>query len=118
MRLILAPLALLAILGASCGGSAEPKATEPPKNPEDTAERFLTLWKERKYAEMYALVSSEARLTISEQDFVGRYEAITDEATITDIDFTLKTEPAFAGPGRDRLFGHHLHFVLRRATAG
>ena len=90
MRLILAPLALLAMLAVACGGSSDQKELEPPKTPEDTAERFLTLWKERKYTEMYELVSSEAKLTIKSEDFVGRYEAITEEATITDVDFSLK----------------------------
>jgi penicillin-binding protein 2 len=90
MRLILAPLALLLMLGVGCGGDSAPEQLEPPKTPEETAERFLSLWQERKYAEMYGLVSSEAKLNISEEDFVGRYEAIAEEATITDVDFTLK----------------------------
>src|SRR6266508_3039564 len=91
MRLILAPLALIALLAASCGGSgSDSRETEAPKNPEDTAERFLTLWKERKYPEMYGLISSEAKLSITSEDFVGRYEAIADEASITDVDFTIR----------------------------
>ena len=98
MRLILAPLALLSMLAASCGGGgSEPKETEPPKTPEDTAERFLTLWEERNYGNMYDLVSSEAKLTITQEEFVGRYEAIADEATITDVDFTLKPNPSPVG---------------------
>jgi penicillin-binding protein 2 len=47
---------------------------------------------------MYDLVSSEARLTITAEDFVGRYEAITEEATITDVDFTLKPTASPGGP--------------------
>jgi len=85
----LTPLLALAILAASCGSST-PKELEPPKTPEDTVERFLTLWKERKHSEMYDLISSEGKLGITGEDFIGRYEAIADEATITDIDFTLK----------------------------
>ena len=94
MRLAPALLAL-ALVAAACGGGADPdpRRLEPPKTPEDTAERFLTLWKERKYADMYDLVSSEAKLAITQEEFVGRYEAITDEATITDVDFTSETEP-------------------------
>ena len=95
MRPIFVPLVLLAMLASSCGGGdAEPRETEPPKTPDETAERFLSLWKERKYTEMFGLVSSEAKLTITVEEFVGRYEAITDEATITDIDFTLRAGPS------------------------
>jgi penicillin-binding protein 2 len=89
MRRALAPLALVLLLAAACGGSSS-KEQEPPKTPEETAERFLSLWKERKYDEMYGLISSEAKLNITSEKFVERYQAITDEATITDIDFQLK----------------------------
>jgi len=92
MRIALAPLTAVTLLLAACGGggSSTPEVTEPPKTPEDTAERFLTLWKERKYGEMYDLVSTDVRATIDRQKFIERYEAITDEATISDLDFELK----------------------------
>src|SRR2546428_11700206 len=95
MRRALAPLAFLALLAAACGGSGS-KEQEPPKTPEETAERFLSLWKERKYTEMYDFVSSEAKLNIAGDKFVERYEAITEEATITDLDYQLKPS---ASPG-------------------
>jgi penicillin-binding protein 2 len=99
MRLIPALLVVILLIAAACGsGDAEPQQTEPPETPEETAERFLTLWKERKYADMYALVSSSARAAITLEDFVGRYEAIAEEATITDVDFTLMPS-ATAAPG-------------------
>src|SRR5439155_1486123 len=69
MHRALAPLALLALLAVACGGSGS-KEQEPPKTPEETAERFLSLWKERKYNEMYDLVSSEAKLNIAGDKFV------------------------------------------------
>ena len=96
MHRALAPLALLALLAVACGGSGS-KEQEPPKTPEETAERFLSLWKERKYNEMYDLVSSEAKLNIAGDKFVERYEAITDEATITDLDFQLNPSPSPGG---------------------
>jgi len=83
------PLIALALLAASCGGSGS-EQLEPPKTPEDTVERFLTLWQEGKYSDMYDLVASEAMLNITADKFVERYEAIADEATITDIEFQLK----------------------------
>ncbi len=92
MRPIIAPLIALALVAAACGGGKGPgpEATEAPKTPEETAERFLTLWKERKYDAMYDLITSEAQQTIERQKFIERYEAIADEATLTDIDFELK----------------------------
>src|SRR3989304_3176659 len=86
------PLIALAIFAVACGGcsASTPKETEPPKTPEETVERFLTLWQERKFTEMYELVSSEAKLNITGEKFVERYTAITDETTLADIQFVLK----------------------------
>jgi len=92
MRPAFVAIIVLVLLAVACGGGDDsaPQVTETPKTPEDTAERFLTLWKDRNYAEMYDLVSGEARLAIDQKKFVERYEAIADEATISDIDFELK----------------------------
>ena len=91
MRIALAPLTGIALLLAACGGGAGiPEVTEPPKTPEDTAERFLTLWKERNHAGMYELLSTESRATIDQQKFIERYEAITDESTMSGLDYQLK----------------------------
>src|SRR3989442_938978 len=106
MHRALAPLALLALLAAACGGSGS-KEQEPPKTPEETAERFLSLWKERKYTEMYDFVSSEAKLNIAGDKFVERYEAITEEATITDLDYQLK--PSASPGGAEQAYSITLH---------
>jgi penicillin-binding protein 2 len=93
-------LIALAIFAVACGGGSDSdsKEVEPPKTPEETVERFLTLWQEHKYPEMYELVSSEARLNITGEKFVERYTAITDETTITDIKFVLKPSPTPGAP--------------------
>ncbi len=85
-------LVALTIFAVACGGGSDSdtKEVEPPKTPEETVERFLTLWQEHKYPEMYELVSSEARLNITGEKFVERYTAITDETTITNIEYVLK----------------------------
>jgi penicillin-binding protein 2 len=81
-------LALLAAFACTSGkGSSDDKKPDPPKTPLETAQRFLNLWKEKKYGDMYDLVSAEARATISKEDFVKRYNAIADEATITGTDY-------------------------------
>lgn len=111
MLRILVPLAALTLLAsAACGGS-DSEDREPPKTPEETAERFLTLWQEGKHREMYDLISSEAKLSISAEDFAGRYEAIAEEATITGIEFELKS-PASATPGEPEI-----HYSIKFETS-
>jgi penicillin-binding protein 2 len=94
ITLLIAAVAALALVSA-CGGGGDdvPEETEAPKSPLETAERWLELWSDAKYAQMYDLVSTEARALINEEDFVARYEAITEEARITEIEYTI-TEPA------------------------
>src|SRR5437667_79826 len=115
MRRALAPLAFLALLAAACGGSGS-KEQEPPKTPEETAERFLSLWKERKYTEMYDFVSSEAKLNIAGDKFVERYKAITEEATITDLDYQLK--PSASPGGAEQAYSITLHTAFFGDIAG
>lgn len=86
----------LAIGAAACssgsdegGPSQTDGPTEAPKDPKEAAERFLRLWDEERYKDMYDLLSTESRLDIDLETFAGRYEAIRDEATITGIDHEL-----------------------------
>ena len=89
--IILAAIAIVATVVAACGsgGGDSPEETERPQSPRDTAERWLELWQEGSYKEMYSLLSTQARVGIDEQKFVERYEAIKDEARITDIEYQL-----------------------------
>src|SRR3990172_6256811 len=81
-------VALVAAFACSSGkDTAGGKQPDPPKTPLETAQRFFNLWKEKEYGDMYDLVSAEARATISKEDFVKRYNAIAEEATITGIDY-------------------------------
>jgi penicillin-binding protein 2 len=92
MRLPAPPLLALALLIAACGsgaGDAGPEATAPPRNPEETAERFLSLWQEGRYADMYDLLSEDSRNEITRDRFILRYEAITEEARIESLDYEL-----------------------------
>ncbi|HET8944740.1 MAG TPA: penicillin-binding transpeptidase domain-containing protein, partial [Dehalococcoidia bacterium] len=83
----------LAILAAACGGGGGGSGpTDAPRTPEETAERFLSLWKDGEYDNMYSLISTEAQATIERQKFIERYEAITDEARITGLDYELAPE--------------------------
>ncbi|MCH7835993.1 MAG: hypothetical protein IH864_03915 [Chloroflexi bacterium] len=88
---VLLPVVLLIITACSTSGGeptseAEP---EPPKTPLETAQRYLDLWQRQEYGEMYSLVSAEARAIISKEEFIKRYAAVAEEATITGIDFEI-----------------------------
>ncbi len=95
LALLTAAIVSLALVSACGGGGGDnaPEETEAPKSPLETAERWLELWADGKYAQMYDLVSTQARTGVTEEDFVDRYAAIKDEARITEIEYTIE-EPA------------------------
>jgi penicillin-binding protein 2 len=88
----LAPLLALVVLAACKTQGGDPNGEterEPPKTSLETAQRFLDLWREGEYGEMYELISAEARAGITKEDFVKRYDAIAEEATIEGVDYEL-----------------------------
>src|SRR5438132_8066683 len=90
----LAPFLLLALaLVIACGGGGS-GPTPAPKTAEETAERFLSLWKAGKYEEMYGFLSKDAAAATDKQKFIDRYGAIKDEARITDLDYKLGPQPS------------------------
>lgn len=54
-------------------------------DPRQIASLFLRAWQEKRYADMYALLTPTAKVAINQDSFVSRYQAITDEATITEV---------------------------------
>ncbi|HEX2915504.1 MAG TPA: penicillin-binding protein 2 [Chloroflexia bacterium] len=54
-------------------------------NPTEAASAFLKAWEERRYADMYDMLSANAKNFIAKDKFVERYGAIADEATISTI---------------------------------
>jgi len=88
---VLLPVVLLIISACSTSGGepASEAEPEPPKTPLETAQRYLDLWQRQEYGEMYSLVSAEARAIISKEEFIKRYAAVAEEATITGIDFEI-----------------------------
>src|SRR3972149_4448287 len=88
LTVALLTVALLAAFACSSGkDSSGGKQPDPPGTPLETAQRFFDLWKEKEYGDMYDLISAEARATVSKEDFVKRYNAIAEEATISAIDY-------------------------------
>jgi penicillin-binding protein 2 len=106
-RPALLALTAFAIFAAACGGGGEgdgPTPTEAPESPEEAAERFLSLWQEDKFQEMYSLLSVRARSETTEQEFIDRYAAIKEEARITGLEYEIgssATDPAGQTPEVD-----------------
>lgn len=88
---LLIALAALSLYAVACGGGDDAGPTPVPASPRDAAERWLQLWKDSRYADMYDLVSPDVQATISKDDFVARYEAITEEARLTGLDYEIRT---------------------------
>ena len=87
--LLLIALSVLVVI--ACSGGGDPGVTPPPTTPHQTAERWLQLWKDGKYDDMYQLVSANAAAKISQKDFADRYAAIFDEAKLTGLDYEIRT---------------------------
>jgi len=54
------------------------------------AAAYLAAWNAGNYADMYALISADAKQKISQDDFVQRYNAIRVQATISNVNATLQ----------------------------
>ncbi|MEO6197423.1 MAG: penicillin-binding transpeptidase domain-containing protein [Dehalococcoidia bacterium] len=92
MRARITIVPVLALLIVACGGGGEPTVTERPSTALETAGRFLQLWQDGEYADMYGFLSAESGATIDEKTFIGRYEAIKEEARIETIEFHLSSD--------------------------
>lgn len=90
---------------ATAAAQAETEATPEPAevSAEDVAaasdsptalvELYAELWAAGDYDGLYDLISTEARATITREDFVGRYEGIAAEAGLTAVRATRTGEP-------------------------
>ncbi|MFQ6014646.1 MAG: penicillin-binding protein 2 [Anaerolineae bacterium] len=61
----------------------------PPPPPDSIALAFLKAWEVGDYAAMYHLTSSQTKATISEEQFIKRYQDISAEATITSLSIEI-----------------------------
>ena len=60
--------------------------------PEDTVRNYFSLLSEKKYDEMYALLSESSKDSISEEDFISRNQNIYEGIEASDIQITLPEE--------------------------
>ncbi len=70
-----------------------PPSPTPAPSSSNVAEEFLRLWQEDRYSQMYDLLASSAQAEISRQDFVARYQAIAEEATISGVSYLFQPSP-------------------------
>ena len=66
-----------------------PAPTPTPSPPSAVAERFLDAWSEARYADMYRVLASSAQSEYAEDYFVGRYQAIAEEAKFNSVSAAL-----------------------------
>lgn len=72
----LLPMILIAIL-AGCNND------EP--TPDDRLSQYIKLWNDQKFDEMYGYLSSEAKKSVSKEDYVSRYEKLYSDLEIKDL---------------------------------
>jgi penicillin-binding protein 2 len=91
----LAAFLLLATLvfTACIQGEETPPSPTPAPSSSSIAEEFLGLWQDGGYSQMYDLLASSAQAEISRQDFVARYQAIGEEATISGVSYLFQPSP-------------------------
>lgn len=61
--------------------------------PDERLSQYIKLWNEQKFDEMYAFLSTEAKETVSKEDYVSRYEKLYSDLGISDLNVTY-TKPS------------------------
>jgi penicillin-binding protein 2 len=88
-----------AVLGACRASGPPPEGTPtlpPPAvtsvsapDPELTARMFLDAWQEARYEDMYAMLSPLTTDSLSQEDFIARYEGVRQNGAIDRIDYEI-----------------------------
>ncbi len=98
------------------GGPTPTQAAATAAGALDGASRFLELWEDSRYTDMYAMLSISAKAIITQDKFVSRYQAITEEATMTKVTTTLPTTLSVSGGAATSLeVPFHVDFKTNRA---
>ncbi|MFK4996809.1 NTF2-like N-terminal transpeptidase domain-containing protein [Bacillus sp. N9] len=65
--MIVSCLFIFAVIMAGCNKEEKPK-------PEDRFAEYVDLWNEQKFSEMYTYLSTEAKESITKEEFTDRYK--------------------------------------------
>ncbi|AEE96748.1 penicillin-binding transpeptidase domain-containing protein [Mahella australiensis] len=74
----------LAIVLVSSGCDAQSK-------PEKIAQHFLSLWQNQQYADMYELLTTDAKVSVDKQAFVERYKNIFNGIGLQSMEYKIDT---------------------------
>lgn len=76
------------------GQPGQPSPTAVPTSPLAAAREYAAAWEEKRYADMYNLLSTKAQQGITADRFIKRYQDIGDEATIQAVKvLSIKDNP-------------------------
>lgn len=78
---LLTALISVSILLTGCGGGVKPQ---------EVAEEYLSSWKDGRYQEAYAFLTSESAGKITEEDFIKKYENIYRGIEVTSISYEME----------------------------
>ncbi|MBZ4666818.1 penicillin-binding transpeptidase domain-containing protein [Mahella sp.] len=89
---------------------------EAPPKPEETAQHFLSLWQKQQYANMYELLTANAKASIDEQSFANRYKNIFDGMELQAMEYNIGT-PSISEDNKDAA-SIPLSITFRTSTIG
>lgn len=81
IALLCTTVVLMAVLTLS-GCEAAPK-------PEETTQRFLSLWQKQQYSDMYELLTAYVKASIDKQTFATRYKNIFDAMKLQGMEYNI-----------------------------
>ncbi|XJZ27120.1 penicillin-binding transpeptidase domain-containing protein [Bacillota bacterium Lsc_1132] len=76
-------LTMAVLVSVAAGCSNEP-------TPQDRFAEYVKLWNQQKFDKMYSYLSKDAKKSISQKDFVNRYQKIYQDLQITDLKIEYK----------------------------
>lgn len=88
-----------------------PTPTGPASTAESIAQRWVLLWGNQDYADMYDLISNASKQSISKKDFVARYQGIASAIGETSIKATVNSADTNAS-------SYQMHVVRETSTVG
>ncbi|QKE76064.1 penicillin-binding transpeptidase domain-containing protein (plasmid) [Arthrobacter citreus] len=81
MKKLLGLLFIVAIITSGCSKSP---------NPQERFSKYIALWNEQKFDKMYDYLTSDAKKSITKEEFTKRYQKIYEDLQITDPKITFK----------------------------
>ncbi|HLZ08122.1 MAG TPA: penicillin-binding protein 2, partial [Chloroflexota bacterium] len=97
---------------------AEPTSTPDPAALGDTVRRYIESWQAGQYSDMYGLLSTAAKASITETRFVARYTNIADGIGQTSVAAIASPELAAAPSGNPATVNVPMHVTYKLSVLG